>query len=114
MIRSVPRTPAHEYACWTRKLDGKGDSNSDSNGASQPPPWTHNSIQPRLDLIARTGRPLRLKSGRSAVHPAPGQRADGALRVYGVLDSGQGGGSGSIRVCPASGAAAGCAMAAPM
>jgi hypothetical protein len=75
MIRSGPRTPAHEYACWTRKLDGKGDSNSDSNGASQPPPWTHNSIQPRLDLIARTGRPLRLKSGRSAVHPAPGQRA---------------------------------------
>ena len=35
-------------------------------------------------------------------------------RVYGVAGSGQGPGSGSIRVCPASGAAAGCAMAAPM
>ena len=40
-------------------LDDKDYSNSDSNGASQPPPRTHDSIPPRLDLITRTGRPLR-------------------------------------------------------
>jgi hypothetical protein len=41
------------------------DSNGDSNGGSQSLPRTHDNIQPRLDLIRRTGRPLRLKNGRS-------------------------------------------------
>ena len=34
---------------------------ADSNGDSQSLPRTHDNIQPRLDLISRTGRPLRLK-----------------------------------------------------
>jgi hypothetical protein len=42
------------------------DSNDDSNVDSQPLPLTHHSIQPRLDLITRTGRPLRLADGRPA------------------------------------------------
>ena len=32
----------------------------------QPLPLTHDSICPRLNLITRTGDPLRLKSGQSA------------------------------------------------
>jgi hypothetical protein len=47
------------------------DSNDDSNGASQPLPRTHDNIQPRSGLISRTGRPLRLKNGRSRVAPTP-------------------------------------------
>jgi hypothetical protein len=50
------------------------DSNDDSNVNSQALPLTHDSIRPRLDLITRTGDPLRLKSRRLArgVIQAPG------------------------------------------
>ena len=41
------------------------DSNGDSNVGSQPLPLTSDSIRPGSDLITRTGRPLRLKDGRS-------------------------------------------------
>ena len=37
----------------------RADSNDDSNDASQSLSQTHDSIQPRWDLISRTGRPLR-------------------------------------------------------
>ena len=65
---------------------------------------------------APQARPRRSPGGTdSRADSTTGLNASGgALRVYGVAGSGQGPGSGSIRVCPASGAAAGCAMAAPM
>jgi len=57
------------------------DPAADSNGTSQPLSRTHDNIQPRLDLISRTGTPLRLKSGRSfdgAARREPGLRTSGA------------------------------------
>ena len=53
------------------------DSNDDSYDASQSLPRTHDNIQPRLDLISRTGRPLRLKSRRSRIAPIPLRWAKG-------------------------------------
>jgi hypothetical protein len=68
---------------------GAADSNDDSNGASQPLPRTHDSIQPRLDLISRTGRPLRLKSGESRVSIASVATTQAAIQqVFDVLFEG--------------------------
>ncbi len=53
--KASPRPPA----------ECKGDSNSDSNGASQPPPRTHDGIHPRSNPISRRGWLLRLKSRMS-------------------------------------------------
>jgi hypothetical protein len=50
---------------------GRADSNRDSNVCSQPPPLTHNSIQLRSGMTARTGSPLRLKSRRSRIIAVP-------------------------------------------
>src|SRR5271157_4645214 len=41
------------------------DSKDDGNGVGYLAPRTYDSIQPRLGPIARTGRPLRLRSGGS-------------------------------------------------
>jgi hypothetical protein len=64
------RTRTGEAQVCSRRRDATGlrltDSNGDSNVGRQPLSLTHDSIQPRLDLITRTGRPLRLISGRSA------------------------------------------------
>jgi hypothetical protein len=56
--------------CNTGSPARAADSNDDSNDGNQSLPRTHDNIQLRSDLISRTGRPLRLKSGRSRIEAA--------------------------------------------
>jgi hypothetical protein len=61
-----PRVEGADWATWAELT-----ATVTATSAADPPPLTHDSIQPRSGLITRTGSPPRLKRGRSGIEAVP-------------------------------------------